>query len=234
MDVPDLVKRSSTTAYKSQSRNKDWHHYYLCTKPRCRRFRVDWAHDQIKKLLDKISFTAEMVKVYKSQLETLIDRDDVSRKSEIKKTKLEIETCITRQLNLQNSFLDGDITYSDFNEMKSRIESELSQKQIKLDRLKSTKSPFKEYLSKTLPMIENLSQYWDKADGKTKKKILGCIFKEKFEDFNFERCNHIFTPEIESIMLASKVLRKNKNKKEVKNDLLSKMAPPAGLEPATL
>ena len=27
-------------------------------------------------------------------------------------------------------------------------------------------------------------------------------------------------------MLASKVLRKNENKKEVKNDLLSKMAPP--------
>jgi len=75
-------------------------------------------------------------------------------------------------------------------------------------------------------MIENLSKYWDEADGKTKKKILGCIFKEKFEDINFESCNHIFTPEIESIMLASKVLRKNKNKKEVKNDLLSKMAPP--------
>ena len=83
-------------------------------------------------------------------------------------------------------------------------------------------------------MIENLSQYWDKADGKTKKKILGCIFKEKFKNFKFESCNQIFTPEIESIMLASKVLRKNKNKKEVKNDLLSKMAPPLGLEPRTL
>lgn len=68
-------------------------------------------------------------------------------------------------------------------------------------------------------MIENLSQYWDKADGKTKKKILGCIFKEKFEDFNFERCYHIFTSEIESIMLASKVLRKIKNKKEVNNEM---------------
>jgi site-specific DNA recombinase len=76
------------TAYKSQSRNKDWHHYYLCTKPRCQRFRVDWAHEQIKKLLDKISFTAGMVKVYKSQLETLIDRDDVSRKSEIKEDQV--------------------------------------------------------------------------------------------------------------------------------------------------
>lgn len=123
---------------------------------------MDWAQDQIKKLLDKISFTAEMVKVYKSQLESLIDRDDVARKSEIKKTKL--------------------------------------------DRLKPTKSPFKEYLSKTLRMIESLSQYWDKADGKTKKKILGCIFKEKFEDFNFEKCNHIFTPEMRGSYSIKSVL----------------------------
>lgn len=83
-------------------------------------------------------------------------------------------------------------------------------------------------------MIENLSQYWDKADGKTKKKILGCIFIEKFENFDFESCNHIFTPEIESIMLASKVLQKNKKKKPSKIDGLSKMAPPLGLEPRTL
>ena len=90
------------------------------------------------------------------------------------------------------------------------------------------------YLHNSLPMIENLSHYWDKADGKTKKKILGCIFTEKFENFDFESCNNIFTPEIKSIMLASKVLRRNKNKKEVKNDLLSNMAPPLGLEPRTL
>jgi hypothetical protein len=75
-------------------------------------------------------------------------------------------------------------------------------------------------------MIENLNQYRDKANGKTKQKILGCIFTEKFENFYFESCNHIFTPEIKSIMLASKVLKSNKNKKEVKNDLLSNMAPP--------
>ena len=110
--------------------------------------------------------------------------------------------------------------------MKIRIESELNDKQIKLERLKSTKSPFKLYLNKTLPMIENLSVYWDKSDGKTKQKILGCIFTEKLENFDFKSCNNIFTPEIESIMLASKVLKSGKNKKEVKNDLLSNMAPP--------
>ena len=129
-------------------------------------------------------------------------------------------------MNLQNSFLDCGISSSDFNEMKIRIESELNDKQIKLERLKSTKSPFKVYLNKTLPMIENLSVYWDKADGKTKQKILGCIFTEKFENFDFESCNNIFTPEIESIMLASKVLKSGKKRQEVKNDLLSNMAPP--------
>ena len=92
--------------------------------------------------------------------------------------------------------------------------------------MKSTKSPFKVYLNKTLPMIENLSVYWDKADGKTKQKILGCIFIEKFENFDFESCNNIFTPEIKSIMLASKVLKSGKKRQEVKNDLLSNMAPP--------
>ena len=80
-------------------------------------------------------------------------------------------------------------------------------------------------------MIENLSFYWDKADGKIKQKILGCIFTEKFD---FESCNNIFTPEIKSIMLASKVLKSGKKRQEVKNDLLSNMAPPLGLEPRTL
>ena len=42
----------------------------------------------------------------------------------------------------------------------------------------------------------------------------------------WENRNNIFTAEIESIMLASKVLKGIKKKKEVKNDLLSNMAPP--------
>ena len=82
-------------------------------------------------------------------------------------------------------------------------------------------------------MIENLGQYWDKADGKTKQKILGCIFTEKLENCDFESCNHIFTPEIKSIILATNVLKSGKNKKEVKNDLPSMIAPQPGLEPGT-
>jgi hypothetical protein len=40
-------------------------------------------------------------------------------------------------------------------------------------------SPYKTYISKTVPMLENLTTYYREADGQTKRKILGCIFKEK-------------------------------------------------------
>ena len=71
-----------------------------------------------------------MVKVYKSQLEALIDREDVTRKTEIKRLNESIENYGRRQVKLQNSFLDGDITSVDYNEMKTRIESEISENKI--------------------------------------------------------------------------------------------------------
>ena len=58
--------------------------------------------------------------------------------------------------------------------------------------------------------------------GMSKQKMLNSFFTEKFD---FESGNPIFTSGIESIMLASKGVKSRKNKKEVKNDLLSNMAP---------
>ena len=61
--------------------------------------------------------------------------------------------------------------------------------------------------------------------GMSKQKMLNYFFTEKFD---FESGNPIFTSEIESIMLANKGVKSRKNKKEVKNDLLSNMAPLKG------
>ena len=61
--------------------------------------------------------------------------------------------------------------------------------------------------------------------GMSKQKMLNYFFTEKFD---FESGNPIFTSEIESIMLANKGVKSRKNKKEVKNNLLSNMAPLKG------
>ena len=61
--------------------------------------------------------------------------------------------------------------------------------------------------------------------GMSKQKMLNYFFTEKFD---FESGHPIFTSEIESIMLANKGVKSRQNKKEVKNDLLSNMAPLKG------
>jgi hypothetical protein len=40
-------------------------------------------------------------------------------------------------------------------------------------------SPYKNYISKTVPILENLKWYYKQADGQAKRKIPGCIFTEK-------------------------------------------------------
>lgn len=82
-------------------------------------------------------------------------------------------------------------------------------------------------------MLEDLVEYYRKSDGKTKKKILSCIFSKKIglEKSGVATCE--FTTPINVLINASKVCRGDKNKKEVENDLLFCLALQVGLEPTT-
>lgn len=97
-----------------------------------------------------------------------------------------------------------------------------------------TNSPFKEYIQNHVPMLEDLLDFYKKSDGETKKKILSCIIQEKIYFDEKKDAAITFTQPIEILINTSKVLEKSKNKKEVKNDLLSNLAPQSGLEPETL
>jgi len=83
-------------------------------------------------------------------------------------------------------------------------------------------------------MLENLVEYYKSVDGRTKNKILGCIFSEKLVFEDGEIATIKFTKPIQLLLNASKGLEKLKNKKEVIFDLFLQLAPPLGLEPRTL
>ena len=101
------------------------------------------------------------------------------RKDEIQKTRKELEKLELRKSNLQNDFMDRTITPQDYQDMKGRVEKELVLLKDKLTDLQQQTSPFRIYIQKEVPMLENLQEYYRKSDGATKKKILGCIFAEK-------------------------------------------------------
>ena len=76
-----------------------------------------------------------------------------------------------------------------------------------------------------IPLMENLLLFYRKSDGKTKKKILSCIFSEKVILEKGRVATTPFSIPIQVLINTSKVLEGSENKKEVENDLLSIMAP---------
>jgi hypothetical protein len=148
-------------------------------------------------------------------LEKLFERDDFQRRDEIRKTKKELEKPELRKSNLQNDLMDRSITSHDYQEMKSRVEKDIVLTREKLTELQQEKSPFKVYLQKEVTMLENLPEYYRKANGTTRKKIPGCIFAEKPVLDKGKVVTPVFTEPIQLILRISEVLRRSENKKEV-------------------
>jgi hypothetical protein len=152
-------------------------------------------------------------------LEKLFEKDDFQRRDEIQKTKKELEKLELRKSNLQNDLMDRTITSQDYQDIKGRVDKELVLLKNKLAELQQKTSPFKVYIQKEVPMLENLLEYYRKSDGATKKKILNSIFAEKLIVINGKVIEPIFTEPIKLILRISKSIANSKGKKEVDIDL---------------
>ena len=109
--------------------------------------------------------------------------------------------------------------------MKKEIDKDILSFKTKLEGLTQGMTPYKNYINKEIPMMENLLSFYRKSDGKSKKKILGCIFSEKVVLEKGRVATTPFSIPIQVLINTSKVLEGTKNKKEVVFDLLSIMAP---------
>lgn len=206
----------SLTAYACRSHTGRLHHYYLCCKDKCKhRYRIQDVHESIEDVLSTISFSAQIVNLYKKTLEKLFEKDDFQRRDEIQKTKKELEKLELRYKNLRNAFLDKQVTPSDYQEMKSMIDKDIVITKDKLTDLQQEVSPFRMYIQKEVPMLENLLEYYRKSDGKTKKKLLSTIFAEKLILEKGKVTASVFTEPIQLILRISEVLRRSEKKKEV-------------------
>ena len=224
------------SAYASTSRNGNKFHYYICTKPhvKCDRYPTHIVHNQVERILTNIQFSAQLISTYRATLEGLFDNDDLNRKKNIQKSLDEVERLNKRKSFVEEQYMDGELPAQEYQDLKNNINTRLFNEKNKLQELQEVLSPFKEYLDKQVPMLEDLVGFYKSVDGRTKNKILGCIFSEKLHLEEKKVATPKFTTPIELLLNASKVLQNGKNKKEVNNDLFLQLAPPLGLEPRTL
>gem|GEM_PF-3594480 len=60
-----------------------------------------------------------------------------------------------------------------------KVNIEIARLQNTLYGLQQEMTPYKKYIKHTIPMLENIVEYYRMADGVTKNKILCCIFDGK-------------------------------------------------------
>jgi len=213
------------SAYGSRSRSGKIHHYYVCTKNRCPRYPIDYAHSEIERLLGEVQFSARVIKSYRSILERIFEAEDSNRAKLIQNTKDEIQRLKTRRIHIQDEYIDGKISSIDYQELKMGLDTKVFEKERSLKEMNEEFSPIKEYLNNHVPALEDLTSLYQKVDGKTKKQILSCIFSEKVHFENGKAAAPKYTPPIEVLINARGVLESSKNKKEVISDLLCTLAP---------
>ena len=221
------------SAYGAKGRSGVYH-YYVCTKNRCPRYPIDWAHKEIERILAGIQFSAQTIKSYKVILEKLFSVEDIDRKNRLRRLEEDTKKLQVQKQFIQGEYMDGVLPSNEYQELKQSIDLKLFENERNFRDLLEVLTPYNEYLNHHVPMFEDLVSFYQKVDGKTKRKILSCIFSKKVHFENGKAAAPSFTPPIEVLMNASKVLGSNKIEKEVISDLLSTCAPPSRLERETL
>jgi chromosome segregation ATPase len=169
--------------------------------------------------LSEISFSAQIVNLFRKTLEKLFEKDDYQWRDEIQKTKKKLEKLESRKSNLQNDFMDLTITSQDYKDLKGRVEKELVLLKDKLTELQQKISPFKVYIQNEVPMLENLLEYYRKSDGATKKNIINTIFAEKLIVINGKVTAPVFTEPKKLMFWIRESIANLKEKNEIDVDL---------------
>lgn len=217
------------TAYGSGGRNKVYH-YYVCESCReKKRHRIADAHKSVEDILTTIQFNAQTLLLYKKVLEKLFNKEDLARTNEINKVKTKLEQIKQRKNNIQERYMDADIDTPTFNEMMDKINSDTTSIKNILRRLESEMTPFRNYVRKTLPMLENLVEYYRNSDGKTKQKILESIFAEKLILKEGKVVSYEFTTPIHVLQKTVQGYQKSKEKQTPDFDPLPTMNPILGV-----
>lgn len=221
------------TGSGSTGRAGGLYHYYHCQrKYGCKsNIRADEVNEGFVLYLSSFEVSEEVLNLYYHILRDVFKSDEKVREQEKLKIETEIASIDKRLESLTTKFIDDLIAHADYKTMKSTLESrknELLGKHISVGRMDRE---FTKYMSYGLSLLGNLSKYYASASTEVKSKMVGSIFPENltYEDKKYRttRINEVFA----LICKTDKAFRKQKPGSYAG---LSRVAPPAGLEPATL
>ena len=218
------------TASTSKGRNR-YYHYYHCVSPCKGRYTAEEVHRSVSGFLSDISFDKQFqelfLEVVKEKIGSDTNKNVLGAKHYENLNKIE-----GKLIKLQDLYIDGDMSKSDYEEAKERYESLRNELKSKEVSAQDNKKLFEVYKTATEKFI-SLDKQYDSANLEIKRGIIGSIFQKEIQFENDEVRTANLNPILLEIASVNKGLRAKKRKDLTKKLVKSYMVGDEGFEPPT-
>jgi site-specific DNA recombinase len=153
--------------------------YYHCLSPCRERYTAEKANEQFINELTKISANEQSINLFATILKDYCKQMGKQKNTNDKQLNEQIEKHKLRISNAQQLMLDGELSATDYKEIKCRYEPEIAKLHLQLTQIKLQDNNLSNYLNNALTLLRNLPQYYVSASLPLKQKIVGSIYPEK-------------------------------------------------------
>ena len=196
-------------------------YYYHCAKGCKERQRAEDANKEFVSYLSDFTSNPQSMRLFATILKERFKEHNTTGKGELEKNQKEIARQKQRLKNAKDLMLDGEISASEFKEMKYEIEEQLTKLEVEESNFRAGIENHSKTIEDSLEVLQSLNKWYISKNTTAKQRIVSSIFPEKlvFENKQYR------TPKInEGVLLLcadSKVLEGYKKTKHPKNEMLS-------------
>ena len=126
----------------------------------------------VKGLLNKLKVKTEVQNLYKEIVKIVYENEIKDNKLDEGKAKTELTTLRTKSEKLNDLFLDGNIQLEDYNAMKAKLRSNITELEGVLSTKTFKEDDFQKHLNKGLGVLKNLDNIYTNSDLNGKHKVL--------------------------------------------------------------
>ena len=211
---------NNLTASASTGRWGGKFYYYHCSKGCKERQKAEDMNKAFIKYLIKFKSNAQSSLLTAEVLKSRLKDQNNEGKQELEKLQKEIAKQKQRLKNGKDLMLDGEISASEYKEMKYEIEEAISKLGVDETKLREGIENYNGLVEDSLDIVQNLDKYYISKDTEVKQRIVGSIFPEKLV---FEN-NEYRTPRINKGVLllcrGTKAFEGDKKRKHPENEML--------------
>ena len=167
------------TAFETKKRSGKLYHFYQTSRSKGGQLiKVMEAHQTVNQAISELQINEELYEATKTALLELIKEKNEADAKTAKKLIQEIQLLEGRIQTIQNHYADGELTSTEYRELKTKFETERKEKDLIYRDLVKKKDSEARFRLQVLQTFTSIQDVFRLAKFKHKKAILKAIFPE--------------------------------------------------------